>query len=235
MEILSIITAICLGCKNIKDFIHVKTIKSMSIFGTWRYYWLRDNLERNPGDHVHMNTFITFLEEKQKIVKASDDSIEQLCHFIDLYKKYHKDEDECLTISVIYEFIQNIRGMNNNSLLWILGKNLLKIAVKQKEVSDIDMEPAIVERNKAQITELCYFLREVCEAVGEDKTNQVLFAYEFLKFAYNHWRFDGFPKLAPFSDEVQERLTRGEIHSPIFQNDNLFYRMKTYHDRIISN
>lgn len=236
MEIFSIITAICLGFKNLKDFIHVQTIKSMSIFGTWRYYWLYDDMKRNPTDQC-IETFIDLLKEQpfnKKLGKASEDSIEKLCDFIDVFKKYHKDKDEWLTVSVIFEFVQNIRGMDNdnieNSLLWKLGKKILQITIKQKEVSDIDMEPEIVERNKIQITELCEISRAVCEAVGEEKTKRVLFAYEVLKFSYNHWQFDGFPRLAPFSNAVQERLTRGEIHSPIFQNDNLFRRMKTYND-----
>ena len=130
-----------------------------------------------------MNTFMEFLKEKpfhQKLGKASDISIEKLCEFIDLYKKFNQEKDECLTVSIIYEFVQNIRGTIHgnieNSLLWNLGKKLLQITIKQKEVSDVDMEPSIVESNKIQITELCQFSRAVCEAVGEVKTNQVLFA-----------------------------------------------------------
>ena len=72
----------------------------MSIFGSWRYYWLYDELERNPQDLVNcyqcMNSFIKFLNEKpfnQKLGKASDVSVEQLCKFIDLYKKFNKEED----------------------------------------------------------------------------------------------------------------------------------------------
>lgn len=241
MEIAPIITAICIGCRNLESCMHMKTIKAMSFFGTWRYYWLYDDLKQNYTDLICcrqcMDTFIGLLQEKpfnKKLGKASDNSIEKLCDFIDLYKKYNKTNDELITVSVIYDFVINIREMDNdnmeNSLLWKLGIKMLQITIKQNEVSDTDMDPAIVERNKTQITQLCMYSREVCEAVDEVKTNKVLFNYELLKFAYNHWRFNGFPRLELFPANIQERLTRGEIQSPIFKNDNLFFRMQTYND-----
>lgn len=220
------------------------------IFGSWRYFWIRDEKKNNPNYSQPLQSFLLFLQEKpfaSRLGTAPKTSIDALCDFVDLHEG-HEFSTGVFQIHDIHELVENIRTLPDvdaDSPLWSLARNMVKCGVKQRMLSDSTM----MTTRKQQVTDLCHYARQICEEVGQVKTKRVLFGLELLNFAYKYWLFEGFPKLEPFSEDVQTRLATvlglglglemlglglglglGLEEHVLEKQDNLFVRMKMQYD-----
>ena len=190
MELAAVVNAICVCCKNIKDCIEIKRIRKMCFLGTWRYHWLFDDWKRNmvvlrksniEKKLEYLQICIDYIEEKPfkcRLGNADDESIQQLCLFLDSFYSTFQNADSGdyqQEISLIYDFIchlQECPPFSQDSKLWELGQKLLRM-------TRLNVKKHMVEYMNRFAEAICRNARE--------SSGQLDFAVQIIHLSYSYY------------------------------------------------